>query len=444
MQNIRFCFFKPNSLKVVYFVAFIFFCLCFVLFYPGMFSNDGISQWHQATTNTYTDWHPIIMAVLMHELNPLLGCGGIFVIHQFFYWIAIALLVELYFGQKAIFCVIGFFPPIFMQTLSVFKDTGMAVAFLLSLLCFVKYQRQNNPFFLITSIVFLLYGTLVRTNGILISVILLITMCLCNYKKAIYLKTGTTLFVFFVLTYLSNFLLTDAYKPIHQDPIPTLMLWDVAGTYKNAGVNESVPSFIQKTDHKKASQWLRFYHADSCIGICWFSGLNCNLETSYQHEQMVKFWLKTIRDYPEAYISHRIDVVTNLWGIRSNIYYPYHNYSQNNLLSDTFHVSHNGKKIFDWLDKKIWPVFEKLYLCQPIVYIVVSLLIITVCIRRALLKVCSRNIFPLGVALSSLANALSLTLIAVAADYRYMIWSLVGSLFSLIILIYEKTTIEDM
>jgi hypothetical protein len=52
------------------------------LFFPGLMSTDSIAQYGQALTGQYNDWHPPLMAIVLHLVFSLGGAIGILMLGQ--------------------------------------------------------------------------------------------------------------------------------------------------------------------------------------------------------------------------------------------------------------------------------------------------------------------------------------------------------------------------
>jgi hypothetical protein len=52
------------------------------LFFPGLMSQDSVDQYGQALTGRYTDWHPPLMAIVLHLVFSLGGAIGILMLGQ--------------------------------------------------------------------------------------------------------------------------------------------------------------------------------------------------------------------------------------------------------------------------------------------------------------------------------------------------------------------------
>jgi hypothetical protein len=52
------------------------------LFFPGLMSQDSIVQYGQALTGRYTDWHPPLMAIVLHLVFSLGGAIGLLMLGQ--------------------------------------------------------------------------------------------------------------------------------------------------------------------------------------------------------------------------------------------------------------------------------------------------------------------------------------------------------------------------
>jgi hypothetical protein len=102
--------------------------------FPGEMNNDSVSQFNQAVTNQYSDWHPPVMALLWHFLRVFYGgTGSLFVVHILFYWLGLTCcalyLLRLNRPFSALSCLgIGLIPVFLMIVINLHKDVGVAVA----------------------------------------------------------------------------------------------------------------------------------------------------------------------------------------------------------------------------------------------------------------------------------------------------------------------------
>lgn len=145
------------------------------LFRPGIATYDSITQYRQALTGAYDDWHPPAMARLWAALHPL-GDGAMpmLVVQLALYWagaglIAAALSTTGRQRTSAAVLAIAAMPLFLGWQAVVVKDAQMTAAMLAAggLLAWSRLrQRPLRPAALAGVAVLLTYAALVRTNAI--------------------------------------------------------------------------------------------------------------------------------------------------------------------------------------------------------------------------------------------------------------------------------------
>jgi hypothetical protein len=147
-------------------------------------------------------------------------------------------------------------------------------------------------------------------------------------------------------------------------------------------------------------------------------------------KQLVKDWLKLIITYPRAYLMHRAHLFGVLLGVFDReIYYPYHPGIDKNEFGITF------ENINDKERDKYFQLFDKssnFIIYRPWIYFLLGVCVVLVSARRLLTKNDNKeiNLLAFTVAFSGLVSAASLLIIATAADYRYMTWTILSALLS--------------
>ena len=173
---------SQTSVLILLAVATLFFAN-FFMGYPGISTFDGDDQYKQVLSGQLNDWHPPIMARLWSVLRLVGdGNGPLFAVHVFLYWLGFGLIAAAlsHLGRnRAAWAVVavGVFPPFVVMNTHIFKDVGMAVAFLTAYsLCFFYCSRTKNmPLAgIVIAAALLLYGILIRVNGIFAAAPLLV------------------------------------------------------------------------------------------------------------------------------------------------------------------------------------------------------------------------------------------------------------------------------
>ena len=143
-----------------------------IVFAPGYMSPDSVDQLAQGRSGRYGDWFPPVMSWLWGRLDRAVpGPLGMLVFHNLLFWSGLGLWVALVAPRWSLIVkclmllVIGFFPPIFLLLSTIWKDVGMAAAFLFASALLLYAERRRSLASLVLSLPALWYGVAVRHNA---------------------------------------------------------------------------------------------------------------------------------------------------------------------------------------------------------------------------------------------------------------------------------------
>ena len=123
-----------------------------------------------------------------------------------------------------------------------------------------------------------------------------------------------------------------------------------------------------------------------------------------------------------------------LWIQQPEVYYPCQSFGQNHRMGKDYLPGPAGDKLFSCMHK-VFHTMEKYRLVHVWGWMLISPGAVIFVLFRGLTKGASALQTAGGtVAASGLANALSLFFITVAADYRYVIWTVLAGLLSLVLI----------
>ena len=441
--------FFPETRSSLFFCSALFIALSVsLLLYPGTFSNDSFVQLEQAKNHSYSTWHPVIMALVMHYLLPIFGIGGLFIVHQFIYWFSIALIIDALFKRRLVYLFVGFFSPVFLLTVEIWKDTGMLVCCMLALACVLQFNRKKNISYLVIATIAILYASCVRTNALFVTAFLFAgTLLILFNKKSSLIKKGiifsSVFFIICISALFINNVIIKTYKAKEDNPLPGLFLWDIAGISHFSGKHFNLPDYIQIYDSKKSSKWSNNYQPFT-NSICWGNGFSCNLNDKKKSFVLTKDWFNTVKEEPIAYLQHRMTYIRYLFNIQKSVYYPYQGYSQNIDKGGNF-LPHKLGIIFFKINEKLGNFIQKVYLYHSFSWIIVIFLTLLLEIRRLFkrIKIAFEDKIAIVLCISGLSNAFSLAIIGPAADYRYMIWSVFSGLMSIFLLLSSSSMVIE-
>jgi len=143
------------------------------LFWPGYVVYDSVTQYRQALTGAYDDWHPPIMARLWSLFGDR-GPGPMLAAQMAFYWLGLALLSAALAAKgrrraAGALLIAGLWPPVLGWQAVVVKDAQMLAALLgaVGLIGWWRLRARRVPPLAWAMVVGLLgYAVLVRANAV--------------------------------------------------------------------------------------------------------------------------------------------------------------------------------------------------------------------------------------------------------------------------------------
>lgn len=155
--------------------------LSLALFWPGVATYDAVTQYAQALSGRYDDWHPPIMARLWSLLDPAdLGGGPMLGLQLLGYWLGLGALALGVDGRRALaILAIGLFPPLLGWQGVIVKDSQMVGALVAASGLVGLYRLRDRPVPVgawIAVAICLGYATLIRANAVFSTVPLMLLL----------------------------------------------------------------------------------------------------------------------------------------------------------------------------------------------------------------------------------------------------------------------------
>ncbi len=428
------------SRRKYYFAVFLLFLFSVVIFYPGAFSNDPVWQWQQAVQHSYNTMHPILMSVIWHYLGKIFGIGAFFMFNQLLYWFSMAFFVDMVLGRRLRYLALAFFPPTLIMSISVWKDIACMNGLLLAVGFFLAWLKSKNKWFIALAVLSLLYASLVRKNGFIPSATMIALAVYFFGSWRIWGRLcaaflGTVLFCALMMG--SNTLLIRAFNAKEVNFLPALLIWDISGTYINAGIRKPQPSALPLMPSvERSEKWLDIYTPVSLNNLVFYeSAIDFDRVDGEVTKAIIKDWLGVVKEHPGAYLKHRFSVAKIQYNWEPKVYYPYHTYDQNHRMGKDYLPGPVGDKLFNYMDKAFHKL-EKFRLFHAWVWMLVSLGVVAFVIFRGISKGTSALQTVAGImVVSGLTTALSLFFITPDANYRYVIWTVLAGLLSVVLII---------
>lgn len=399
-----------------------------VAFYPGIMTIDSQYQFGQALNGQFSDWHPVIMAIIWSGTNAILpGPGGMLILFLSMYWLAFLLIARSLIDRSAIafygVMAAPFLPFIINYSGVIWKDVLVFDCFLLAFagILFFATRGKRIPLALQVMLVGLLsIGALARHNSILAAAPLLAFMfwpqapqrnILLATIKRIMLGTLAIVVLFFAL----NFAIDATLAPRRTYPIGALFIFDIVGISSRTGIVLVPGNWTSEQSDKILHAC---YEPDTWDHI-W---VRCNfmleeLRRTGQWQHLLGPWWRAVSGHPLHYIAHRFDYVVTFF---YTIWYPF--------IPDISKVSVEYGFRENWLYHAIKGYVLGVAAYQPLRTLFTNgfWLVVTVLtfLWSAWIYLTRSGAGYAGLLLSASATlyVLPLTLIGVAWDFRYSYW----------------------
>jgi hypothetical protein len=296
---------KLNPTWIIVFYSIILMIANSVVFWPGIMNWDSESQYNQALTGNYGDWHPPIMAKLWSFYIPLLKGGGLLLLtHLAVFWTAICL-VSISFSRRGnrlgalAILVISVLPPFLAFNAYLIKDVGMAVSLLGAFAITFYFRAAERPLplpALFAVLVLLIYAALVRANGIFAAAPLAIYALAPSLKKRLLLLAIISVCMVGLWIPLSGVINHRVLNAASEYPIRSLKEFDLVGIARYSG---DLSVFIP--DSKITPDVVR-----RCYSPGKWDSLGSSPCDILGQVPNYKSWALLIAAHPFAYATHRL------------------------------------------------------------------------------------------------------------------------------------------
>lgn len=393
--------------------------LVFLAFTPGVMSADSVWQYYQGLTGRYDNWHPPLSSwfigvwgrwvgspwpALLIQLAGIAGGLG-----------ALALIAAKVRPSAALatFILSLSLPPLWSIGATLWKDVTMAVA-LLGCAVAILHRRWA------IAAVLMVAASLFRLNGIVAVVPLLWAWAPTLPTRVTRPGRWAAALLLLMACLLAERVLERMVRAHDSAPIAMLLGWDLAGIYVRHP--EAVAGSIIG-EQLSADGLTEIYTPDTCSNLFWSAPNGKPLQIApllTQKARVADEWRSAVLRYPGAYAAHRLRSFASLLGLRAGgTFYPFQARSVDNPWKFQVPEGTALREGARWLQEATrggpwnlgWP------------WLVVGFAFVAVGWRGGHRPVTA-------VALSGVVYASSLLIVGVAADLRYLLWTMVSVLSS--------------
>jgi hypothetical protein len=374
--------------------------------FPGEMNNDSVSQFNQAVTNQYSDWHPPIMALLWHFLRAFCdGPGSLFVVHILFYWLGLTCcalyMLRLNRPFSALSCLgIGLIPVFLMIVINLHKDVGVAVA-MVSAVGLICLSPAGLSFRLAAALSLLFYAALVRANAVFAVAPVLIFLLWRAAPRRIALFVVMSICLGGAMIPASSFVNHRLIGASEERAIQSLQLFDIAGTHSFSNVNDEMSSCYTPLF------WDRLEYKCSALE---------KLRSKFTDAKISELWIKAITTHPLGYLWHR------LAHFNSTMYFwvP-SNYADMRAL-----VVDRDRKPMTPIVRKPMDIIRYSPIFAPVVWVTTGIAILIIVLGRSAEQTDAASTMSVVLLASAILYMLSYLVVGVATDLRYQFWSMLA------------------
>ncbi len=283
------------------------FTLNTLVFYPGFMSPDSLNQFQQASANSYSDWHPPIMAWVWRQLNfVFVPPTGLLFLQMLLLWGSVYLLALEYVDSRFkpwVMILLPFFPGILSISGVIWKDVQMAFS-LLAVLALNYVRRQRIIF--VVSLFLVIYAVALRANAIFALPPLAILGAFLVFKNITKLKVFSLSIVATIAIFTgSSFLVQVLTHPVKANLASVALQDDLAyfSLIKGYSLIPSVPLDHIKECATATPGGSPMYVVDVCLAT--LGNREANSPEIYT-EELREVWLQNIKEDPIQYLRFRL------------------------------------------------------------------------------------------------------------------------------------------
>ena len=295
--------------------AFLLFGATLAMRFPGVAMYDSVTQYDQATTGVYSDWHPPIMARTWALLNHLKeGMEPFFLIQMLLWWsgigaISAALGRKQKHGAAALVLLVGIAPLWLGWATVVLKDAQMACCLVGAAGLIAHWRLDERPvprWATAIAVLLIAYATFVRGNAVFATIPFVLALFDWPRLPKLWNKWAAALVLIGAVLIFSPILNNRILRAEHTGVENALPLYDMAGIAHKAHL-ASLPGLDQQgwaMAERKGCCTPFFWNPYGEDSQCGYVG-DAVIFDHLDDRRMMAEWAKLVAAHPLAYAAHR-------------------------------------------------------------------------------------------------------------------------------------------
>lgn len=416
--------------------------LSIAAWWPGMMSYDSISAWRMTENGQYTNAHPVLYILIIAALRHVADTpASVLVFNVVVFSIGSLFLAE---ALRRRCRVVGWLVPLTLLLPFItnfigilWKDTAMAACWWAAagLGIYCREFGQSLPprvrmLLVACAGIFFVVGLAIRHNALIAAPFLLVALILCMRPAPRgWLRRLGLLCVAGVLSIASTTLtntVIDQFVEVRKiNMINDLFLFDLAGISKHGHVNAFPVEFDEARMQKalncyRPTDWNSYAHPDLCL----FVMDELTLQGWYENNGLARHWLRSVTEYPRAYLQHRLTVFASLLRIDQEKSYGarYAGIDPNE-----FGLVHPEHAAYRHIQEYVTH-YENSVIMKPWFWLAGNVMVIVILLVATPGRSAANH--AVLVAGSGLVYLLCYLPFGIASDFRYAYWTIFSTLFA--------------
>lgn len=445
----------PRSTYAIYSVVAVVCSISIWVLYPGLASYDSVYQWMQVQgVIPIGDWHPVVMVLLWKLLYFATGkFGSMFVLWQVLFWSAVALLlaVSLRRSRKILpLLVLGIvmLSPLVQPIVgTIWKDSQLAITLLgaTALLWHATTSVRFTGFAKVAVVALLVYAGLIRHNALVAVVPLLYIWAVAGWPRVCWrYHAAAVVGVLVGIMAVSSLLSMVATR---QHPIVSIMVDDIVGVINSTGI--TVKQADLQPQFMRIAATCRAKNVRANVYFRCMNEAERRTATTMHYAAIKSMWLKTITSHPFAYMQYRASVYgefligglsekeLNVPDVVKRQYVASPNIVA--VAADGTYIEqpHHSPIAQGMVSYSHWFAYGVLmFLFRPWFWLLMGGVLLLQSLRRA--NKTAEVRLAAALAVSTVLYIASYAPVAVATDYRYILWPVVAVCIGYVLLIVHR------
>ena len=410
-------------------------------FWPGLMSTDSFEQYVQAALHRYSDHHPPIMAWVWSLTDRVIpGPGGMLILHLVLLWGGLwAVAAGAHrrgFRHAWLILPIGVLPWVANIAGVIWKDVGMACALLgAGGLLYLAEDREGwlRVAAIATAVVLIGYATMVRANGFLAALPLPCYAAAIAFPRLTVMRAAAAGAILVALLFGGQQVMErkvlDA-SPRHLSQL--VMLFDLSGITCH-GAKIDIPDAYRRPGYDRASL-CRAYDPDQVDRLFFFPQSPLHMspdDDAFANLRME--WISATTQHPKLYLAHRMDSFAGLLGLHRvsrDDRYLRQPYMQSNPWGFAFRPNAFSSALEAAVD-----ALADTGLFSGALWMAIAMLLLGLIAWRRL-----RARFETVLLASALMNALPYFFVSLAANYRFLYWTVLATSVASVLMLLRAVT----